>query len=64
LAQPQSLERARSEHDMSENVIIAICTGIASLVGWTIKVLLRVEKRLTRVETKLGTGETAMWKRK
>jgi len=49
---------------MSENVIIAICTGIASLVGWTIKVLLRVEKRLTRVETKLGTGETATWKRK
>jgi len=49
---------------MSENVIIAICTGIAGLVGWTIKVLLRVERRLTRVETKIGDNSTTQFIKK
>jgi hypothetical protein len=42
---------------MTENAIIAICTGVASLLGWSIKIILRVEKRLTRIETRLGTED-------
>jgi len=37
--------------------LIEICAALAAVVGFFIKIFLRVEKRLTRIETKLGTED-------
>jgi hypothetical protein len=39
---------------MTPEIVIALCTALGAIVGWVIKILLRIEKRLTRVETLLG----------
>jgi hypothetical protein len=36
---------------VSEGIIIALCSGIAALTAWVFKVLLRIERRQTRLET-------------
>ena len=51
---------------MTEGYIIALLTAVGLVgagVGWLLKVMLRLEHRLTQIETVLRTGNTEDFRR-